>query len=183
MVLSTKTYEQIVLEDSDRHWELHRGRLVEKPTMTWEHNITVRRLAAHLTRQLDAAAYDVACNVGRVSRPEESYYIPDVYVIPIEMQRRLRQARRMEAYPEALPLVVEVWSHSTGDYDVDSKLPEYMARGDREIWRIHPYERTLIAWRRQPDGGYVETLHTEGVIEPLALPGVRIDLASLFDWD
>jgi Uma2 family endonuclease len=180
MVLSTKTYEQIVLEDSDRHWELHRGWLVEKPTMTWEHNIAARRLANQLARQLDPADYDVSCNVGRVSRPEESYYIPDVFVIPCEMQSRLRRPQRKEAYPEPLPLVVEVWSPSTGEYEVDSKLPEYQQRGDQEIWRIHPYERTLIAWRRQPDGSYTETLFTEGMIEPIALPGVRIDLASLF---
>jgi Uma2 family endonuclease len=183
MVVSFKTYEQLVLEDSDRHWELHRGRLVEKPSMTWEHNITARNLAADLTAQLDRRIYDVACNIGRVSRPEESFYIPDVYVIPREMQRRLRRPRGMEAYPEPLPLVVEVWSPSTGDYDVDSKLPEYQARGDLEIWRIHPYERTLIAWRRQPDGSYTETTFTEGSIQPIGLPDVSIELASLFEWD
>jgi Uma2 family endonuclease len=89
----------------------------------------------------------------------------------------------MEAYPEPLPLVVEIWSPSTGGYDIASKLPEYKQRGDREIWRIHPYERTLTAWRRQADGSYAETIFTGGIIEPVALPGVRIDLNSLFDWD
>ena len=183
MVVSSKTFEQLVLEDSDRHWELHHGRLVEKPAMTWEHNITARNLIADLSAQFNRGAYQVAGNAGHVSRPEESYYIPDVFVIPRDMPRRLRQPRRMEAYPEPLPLVVEIWSPSTGAYDVDGKLPEYQQRGDREIWRIHPYERTLIAWRRQPDGSYTETLFTEGSIEPVALPDVRIDLASLFDWE
>ena len=183
MVVSAKTFEQLVLEESDRHWELHHGRLVEKPSMTREHNITAHNLTADLAAQLDRRVYHVACNIGHVSRPEESYYIPDVYVIPRELQRRLRQPRRMEAYPEPLPLVVEIWSPSTGDYDVDSKLPEYQQRGDREIWRIHPYERTLIAWRRQADGSYTATVFTGGTIEPIALPGVRIDLDSLFDWD
>ena len=50
-----------------------------------------------------------------------------------------------------------------------------------EIWRIHPYERTLTAWRRLPDGSYDETVHHEGVVSPTALPGVEIDLAALFD--
>jgi Uma2 family endonuclease len=80
-----------------------------------------------------------------------------------------------------LPLVVEVWSSSTGDYDVDTKLSVYQQRGDLEIWRIHPYERTLTAWRRQPDASYQETLHSDGTIKPMALPGVAIDLDALFD--
>jgi Uma2 family endonuclease len=86
----------------------------------------------------------------------------------------------VEAYAEPLPLIVEVWSPSTGDYDVDSKLPEYRRRGDLEIWRIHPYEHTLTTWRRQPDGRYTETLYTSGSVQPASLPGVTIDLASLF---
>jgi Uma2 family endonuclease len=77
-------------------------------------------------------------------------------------------------------LVVEVWSPSTGGYDIDAKLPTYRARGDREIWRIHPYERTLTTWRRQPDGSYAETVHRGGTIEPIAVPGVTIDLDALF---
>ncbi len=34
------------------------------------------------------------------------------------------------------------------------------------------------AWRRQPDGTYTETRYTGGSIQPVALPGVSIDL----DW-
>jgi Uma2 family endonuclease len=54
----------------------------------------------------------------------------------------------LEIYDEPLPLVAEVWSPSTGGYDVLAKLPEYRRRGDTEIWLLHPYERTLTAWRR-----------------------------------
>ena len=73
-----------------------------------------------------------------------------------------------------------MWSRSTGDYDVEEKLAVYQQRGDLEIWRIHPYERTLTAWRRLPDGSYDETIHHEGVTRPTALPSVEIDLAALF---
>jgi Uma2 family endonuclease len=87
----------------------------------------------------------------------------------------------LEAYEAPLPLVVEVWSPSTGEYDVDSKLPEYQRRGDLEIWRLQPYERTLTAWRRQPDGTYAETVCTGDTIRPIGLPGVAIDLDTLFE--
>jgi Uma2 family endonuclease len=53
------------------------------------------------------------------------------------MAARLR-GDELELYVEPLPLVVEVWSPSTGQYDVDEKLPEYQRRGDLEIWRFHP---------------------------------------------
>ncbi len=151
--------------------------------MTWEHGLTADNLSTRLTLQLDPGVYRVVSNRGRVSSPEESYFIPDVYVVPREFQRRLFRSGRMEAYPEPLPLVVDVWSPSTGGYDSTDKLPEYRRRGDTEIWFIHPYERTLRAWRRQPDGSYVESLHREGVIQPLALPGVTIDVTALFEWE
>ena len=61
-------------------------------------------------------------------------------------------------------------SRSTGYYDVDAKLPEYQRRGDLEIWRIHPYERTLIAWRCQADGSYTESLYTSGTVQSAATP-------------
>ncbi|MBA4181238.1 MAG: hypothetical protein C0506_11670, partial [Anaerolinea sp.] len=77
--------------------------------------------------------------------------------------------------------VAEVWSRSTGEYDVESKFPEYRARGDLEIWRIHPYEHTVTAWRRQPDASYSETFYADGTAEIASLPGVRIPLAELFD--
>jgi len=77
--------------------------------------------------------------------------------------------------------VAEVWSPSTGRNDARTKLPEYQARGDAAIWFIHPYERTLTAWRRQPDGTSTRTPYHAGVVEPVALPGVRIKLDELFE--
>jgi hypothetical protein len=92
------------------------------------------------------------------------------------MQRaRHERPGRLDIFEEPMPLVVEVWSPSTGDYDVQTELQQYQQRGDAEIWLVHPYDRTLTAWRRQPNGGYSETLYREGSVEPAALPGVRIE--------
>lgn len=130
---------------------------------------------------MDPREFAVRPNHGRVRRSSESYYIPDVFVVPAEHVRQGRSQRpnALEIYEAPLPLVVEVWSPSTGVYDVDTKLPEYQRRGDREIWRIHPHERTLTAWRRQP-GSYSETLYAGGLAEPVALPNVTVDLDALF---
>jgi Uma2 family endonuclease len=88
--------------------------------------------------------------------------------------------RKLNLSTVSLPLVVEIWSPSTGDYDVDEKLPEYRRRGEQEIWRLHPFDRTLTVWRRQADGSYVETLHRGGTVSPAAFPWVTIDLGVLF---
>jgi Uma2 family endonuclease len=86
----------------------------------------------------------------------------------------------LEVYNEPLPLVVEVWSPSTGQYDVDTKIPDYRRRGDTEIWRLHARDRTLTVWHRQSDGRYSEATYTGGIVWSMALPGLSIDLDELF---
>ena len=36
-----------------------------------------------------------------------------------------------------------------------------------EIWRIHPLDRTLIAWQCQPDGTYQESHSSGGTVQPI----------------
>lgn len=182
MPVSEKTYKMVALEDPEGHWELHYGVLRQKPAVSFEHSHLITELFFSLRQQLDQREFAVRPDLGRVRRSSQSYYIPDVYVVPAALVRegRSRRPRALEVYVDPLPLVVEVWSPSTGEYDVESKLPKYQQRGDREIWRIHPYKRTLTAWRRQPDGSYTETLYTGGIVRPVALPGVGIDLDALF---
>ena len=182
MTVTQQTYDRLVLADPEGPWELHNGEPREKPPMAAEHNDLVFELGHQLRLQLDRDAFRVRVNAGRLRRPVKTTYIPDVAVIPAAIERTQRHGRPgfLEVYEEPLPLVVEVWSPSTGDYDVDAKFPEYRRRGDREIWRIHPFERSLIVWRRQSDGSYTEESFGGGTIEPIALPGVGIDLDALF---
>ncbi|MFN8557160.1 MAG: Uma2 family endonuclease [Dehalococcoidia bacterium] len=101
------------------------------------------------------------------------------------MSRPTSNAQRgtgaVESYREPLPLIVEIWSPSTGEYDAREKLPEYRRRGDLEIWLVNPYARTLTAWVRQPNGVYAETLHRGGRVRPAHLPDVAIDLDALWE--
>ena len=180
MPVSEETFRQVALEDPEGHWELHCGRLRSKPGMTEEHNDLSVEVAYALRHQLDRDEFRVRVNAGHVRRSETQYYIPDVAVLPIEAVLQQRGTRKLEWYSAPLPLVIEIWSPSTGGYDVRDKLPEYRRRGDLEIWFIHPFDRTLTAWRRQPDGGYAETVHRGGMLRPVALPAVTIDLDALF---
>lgn len=179
--MSEEAYQQFVLSGVEGAWELHDGRLVEKPGMTWEHVDIIMLLGHLLQNQLDRAEYRVFAE-SRVRRPTATIFMPDVMVVPTAYGEPFRgRPGTLAIFSDPLPLVVEVWSTSTGDYDIDAKLPIYQERGDLEIWRIHPYERTLTSWRRQPDGSYRETIHRGGSVTPLALPGVTIDRETLFD--
>jgi Uma2 family endonuclease len=182
MPVSEQTYERVALEDPDGNWELHCGQLRSKPGMTAAHNRIGRVLGYRLQQQLPLDVYEVSVDAARVRISERENYIPDVVVLPtaaVEAMER-EHPTRLEAYREPMPLIVEVWSPSTGAFDVQTKVPDYQRRGDLEIWRLHRDERTLRAWVRQPDGGYVETVYTGGVVRPSALPNVSIDLDELF---
>jgi len=183
VVISEQTYQLIALEDTDRQWELHDGQLREKPQMSAEHNDMMVRLGLALGPQLDWRVYRLRINSSHVKRSERNYYIPDVCVIPADRYReQLGRLRHLEVYDVPLPFVAEIWSPSTGDYDIDDKLPGYQARGDGVIWRFHPYERTLIAWQRQPDGTYTSEVIRGGLVRIESLPNVTIDLDMIFDF-
>ncbi|MGH2615515.1 MAG: Uma2 family endonuclease [Thermomicrobiales bacterium] len=180
--ISEREYRELALNDPERKWELWDGVLVEKPPMSIPHNDVASYLGFLLQSQLDRSVYRVHVNGGRARYTPRNYYIPDVVVIPAAfVLPHMKDPRALDAFVDPLPLVVEVWSRTTGDYDVAAKLPAYRQRGDLEIWFIHPYERTLTTWRRQPDGTYTEDLYRGGVIPVVSLPGVTIDFDALLD--
>jgi len=181
MPLTQETFAAVVLEDIDGRWELHQGKLREKPSMSVDHNQSARLLVRQLTMQLDPNECQILHNAGHTLIPGGNSYVPDVAILPVAILNALTpDRRRFEAYWEPLPLVVEIWSPSTGSYDIDAKIPGYRARGDAEIWRLHPFDRTHTIWRRQPDGSYAETVATGGAIRLHALPDVTIALDALF---
>ncbi len=103
-------------------------------------------------------------------------------VVPTACGIHLVDDLRLAIFSDPLPLVVEVWSRSTCDYDVETNIPVYMQRGDLEIWRIHPHERTVTSWVRQADGSYQETVYRSGTIRLAALPGVEVAVDDIFDF-
>ena len=118
----------------------------------------------------------------RARRSSDTYYIADTAIVPTETVLALMEhAHDLDAYPEPLPLVIEIWSPSTGKYDLMAKLPDYQARGDLEIWYVQPYEHTLTAWRRRPDGTYSDSVYLSGVVRQESAPEVVIDLEELFE--
>lgn len=183
-ITSWDEFEQFVFANPERTWELYKGLVREKPEMSLEHNDLMFYLGVALANQLDRRQYRVRSNSAHVKRSTRSYYVPDLFVVSADAIRsRLGQPDRLEMYDIPLLLVIELWSRSTSKYDIDTKIPEYRARGDLEIWRLHPYERTLTVWRRRDDGNYEESTYHGGTISPAFLPNVTIDLDALFDFE
>lgn len=186
MPVTERTYELVAMEDPEGSWELDHGRLRSKPSGCVEHGDVTTYLGILVADGLDRKRFRTRINAGRVRcsrvRYEVTCYVPDVCVIPMALTLPLRgQPDRLELYDEPLPLEVEVWDLPTDGYDSDAKLPAYRQHGEGEIWRVHPFERTLTAWRRRPDGSYDEQTYRGGIVRPATLPGVAVDLATLFD--
>jgi Uma2 family endonuclease len=180
--MSMEDYEQFVVSGVEGAWELHDGQLVEKLRMGAEHGVIPMLLGHLLLLQIDRASYQVVSEL-RVRRPLATVFLPDLMIIPASMFEAFRGLPgTLAIFVDPLPLVVEVWSPSTGDYDVETNIPVYMQRGDLEIWRIHPYERTVTSWVRQDDGTYRETVYRSGEIRLAALPGVEIAVDDIFDF-
>lgn len=181
LAVGAAAYERISLAESDVTWELWDGRLRGKPGMSVAHRRSISRLAKRFLAGLDEERFEVRINGGWLRRGDDRYYVPDLFVVAVaDVAAADDRPGVLEAYAAPMRLVVEVWSPSTGRYDVNDKLAEYQGRGDREIWGVQPYERTLTIWRRQADGSYVRPVATGGSVEPVALPGVVVDFDRLF---
>ena len=181
MAVSEQDYIGLALAEPDVKWELFHGVLRVRPQTPWEHVRTAARLCYDLQRQLSRDRYLTIAHARRLRRDERHFFIPDVMVVPVALARELfPEPGMLASFPVPLPFVAEVWSPSTGEYDVTDKLPEYRRRGDREIWFLHPYARTVTAWVRAPNGEYRESRYDGGIVTLSALPGVAIDLDALF---
>ena len=181
MAVKVATYEQLALEDPHEKWEFVDGHVRKKPPMTMEHNQRGFELAFAIRSQVSTDQYHVRCDQSRL-RFAGNYFGPDVFVVPAAAARRFRGLDdTLEAYVDPVPFVAEVWSPSTGDYDVTDKLPIYQARGDAEIWLIHPFERWVRAFLREAGGSYREQRMSTGRVSLSAVPGVTIDLDELFE--
>jgi len=179
--MSERAYLDLAANDPNALWELWDGEPREKPGMSVEHSRSMIELVFVLRLQIDTVVWEVRVEAPRVRWTERNAFIPDVAIVRRALaDEQANQPGRLEVYNVPLPLVVEIWSRSTGEYDVAVKLAAYKARGDAEIWRLHPYERTLTRWVRQANGTYAEETFTGGRVELVGLPGVVVDLDALF---
>lgn len=129
--ISEQEYRALALADADHLWERWDGVPREKPLLSMKHDNVSFYLGLVLANQLDRGVYRVDANGGKTRLSSRNYYIPDVVVIPAAYQTPFEHdPRAFNAHADPLPLV-EIWSLTTGHYDVATKLPGYRERGTR----------------------------------------------------
>jgi Uma2 family endonuclease len=106
----------------------------------------------------------------KATESDDTVVQPDVFIVcnPLKVD-----ARGMRGAPD---WIAEVLSPHTARYDKMVKLPVYERAGVREVWFIHPIDRTLTIHRLEA-GHYKRTtcLALEGQTPLTAVPGVSID--------
>jgi hypothetical protein len=67
-------------------------------------------LVVMLQNQLDRRAYRLRAGHARLRCSADTYYVPDIVVIPTAMEQAPRaRPNALDAYADPLPLVVEIW--------------------------------------------------------------------------
>src|SRR4051812_21874830 len=115
MALTQSTFERVVLEDPEGHWELYRGHLGEKPSTSYFHNELMSEIGFQLRSQLATERYVVRINSGRLALEDDTYSIPDIFVAArTGAEGVANRGQAIGVYSAPVLLVVEIWSSSTG---------------------------------------------------------------------
>jgi Uma2 family endonuclease len=92
-----------------------------------------------------------------------------------------RAARAGQRFTEGADLVMEVFSESNRDHDLQTKRREYAAAGIPEYWIVDPEEAAITVLALEP-GASAYAVH--GVFRPgdrassALLPGFEVDVAD-----
>jgi Uma2 family endonuclease len=105
--ISEQAYQAFVLSGAEGDWELHDGRLVDKPGMSWKHGGIVMLLGHLLMTQIDRAECHVFTEL-RVRRPAATVFLPDLMVVPTAYGEDIRDLPVLAIFSDPLPLVVEI---------------------------------------------------------------------------
>ena len=170
--LSVEEYHRLgEFNEHGRRTELVRGIVIEKMSKSPLHRFITDALrdliAAQLTEGLVMFSQDPMTTPD--SEPE-----PDVMVV-----RGSREDFRA-THPTTAELVVEV---AVSSIELDrAKAEIYAEAGVKEYWIVRPQEKQVEGYRHPEATGYGErtTVARQSVLESAALPGLRVDLGTLF---
>lgn len=163
-----------ILREDDRV-ELIDGEVIEMAPVGSRHVACVNDLTRSFVQQLGDRATVSIQNPVRLSSGSEPQ--PDLSIL------RPRTDRYREAVPATADvlLLIEV-SDTTLPFDRGVKLPLYAESGIPEVW-IADLSRRGFLVHRQPEGrAYREVaVVKEGMLSPLALPDVLIDVRDVLE--
>ena len=152
----------------------------EPPAPSRLHQAIVREIQRQVANALEGKSphsYSAPFDVRLPKRDEpdtdvDTVVQPDVLIVcdPSKLDER-----GMRGAPD---WITEVLSPSTASHDQTLKLAAYERAGVREVWLIHPTDRTVTVYRLQAGSyGRATVLELRGQTPLAEVPGVTID------WD
>lgn len=151
--------------------ELLRGTIIEKMAKSASHQFFVKRLYDVLSKQIPP---------GFVVRQEGPLTFADSEPEPdISVVEGLEESYRF-IHPETAALAVEV---AVSSLEIDRiKALIYAEASVTEYWIVCPAESAVEVYRQPAPSGYGEQTRAAApaILEAAALPGVKVDLATLF---
>ncbi len=187
---ATKRDERYIYADylrwpDDERWELIDGvayNMIPAPTRLHQEvsRELLRQFANHLLGKR-CQVYDAPFDV-RLPAPGESDTAASTVVQP-DLVVVCDHAKLDEQGCKGAPdLVVEILSPATAAKDLKEKFVLYERVGVVEYWIVHPVEKAVTIYRRDPEGLYGRpSVYTAGDRIPVAfLPELEIDLATVF---
>jgi Uma2 family endonuclease len=103
---------------------------------------------------------------------------PDVAFVSFDRWPADRPLPRVNAWPVAPDLAVEVISPTDKAFDVIEKVHEYFAGGVRQVWHVYSHTEQLFVFD-SPTAVRVLARADELTAEPI-VPGFRMRMADLF---
>lgn len=171
--LSVAEYHQLgEFNENGRRTELLRGIVIEKMSKSPLHAALSKRLYDLLKTLLPA---------GFVVRREDPLTLRDSEPEPDVAVVRGSEPEFFAAHPTTAELVIEVAVSSATLDRENASL--YAEAGVKEYWIVLANERCVEIYRQPKAGVYQEkkTVHVGEGIECAGVPGVRIQLADLFN--
>ena len=185
--MSTSTrlinYEDSLTMPENRFEEIVHGEVRIMPPPNPRHVDLIDELLSILLSQIDRREYRVTSSGAGlgVERIPLTYRIPDLMVFRADAYRRDRaETAGSDPYIWTVPeLIVECLSPSNRKGPTQELLADYARIAVPEVWLLDPKPPQFTSYRYDSDA-LKQWLTTEsGVVTPLRLPNVAVDLSGL----
>lgn len=178
------TYEDSLTMPENRFEEIVHGESRIMPPPNQKHVDLIEALSDILKAQLDPREYRVTSSGAGlgIERIPLTYRIPDLMVFRQEARRqdRARTAGNDPYIWTAPELVVECLSPSNRKGSIKELLADYARIAVPEVWLLDPEPPQFTSYRYE-SGALCEWQTTDsGVVTPLLLPEVTVNLADLW---
>jgi Uma2 family endonuclease len=174
-LLTIEQFDQLPIREGI-FYELNEGEVVTMTEPMPRHN-WVRDNIARLTGNFveERKLGKVFLETGYRLSPE-TVRIPDVSFVPADRMREIDLDKRIEGAPA---LAIEVVSPTDLAEELTQKVKQYLAAGAKAVWVFYPKTREVQVFRA--DGGSFVRREQETLEDPDILPGLSLDLKTVFD--